>query len=313
MSQPSILDLERATLLADLLLQNGQAETAGVMRALIAEARALRLVERAADRYAEAHHASKQAHTTVEGMLIPLEERDALFQASLDAQRVLLQVVASQRDARPRFDLDGALIDRSAEEEDVDRVALIRDQLHDAVPFIEFGEEFGWEVYTNEIPSNGVMEAKHGRECKPATERLIGTKMPHGQLKAPAPIVTQSSSPYFERKTWVSIDEKHARFIADAPGNIRFLLQAEQDARAVAYLAFVKGAKWWEFESTGGTMWQSDQARVRAEAERYYPYIPPSHIRVLEIERDAALKEVEVLRAALRASLEPGPSEAGEA
>jgi hypothetical protein len=30
--------------------------------------------------------------------------------------------------------------------------------------------------------------------------------------------------------------------------------------------AFVDGAKWWECESTGGTMWQSDQAKAEYEA-----------------------------------------------
>jgi hypothetical protein len=35
--------------------------------------------------------------------------------------------------------------------------------------------------------------------------------------------------------------------------------------------AFVKGAKWWEFESTGGTMWQSDQHKAHEEAALRYP------------------------------------------
>jgi len=58
--------------------------------------------------------------------------------------------------------------------------------------------------------------------------------------------------------------------------------------------AFVEGAKWWEFTSSGGTMWASDQARVVAEAESRYPggEWPPAYIelliklRVLERERD---------------------------
>lgn len=37
-------------------------------------------------------------------------------------------------------------------------------------------------------------------------------------------------------------------------------------------IAFVKGAKYWEYHSTGGTMWQSDQALVVQEAERRYGY-----------------------------------------
>lgn len=34
--------------------------------------------------------------------------------------------------------------------------------------------------------------------------------------------------------------------------------------------AFVAGAKWWEFRSTGATMWSSDRADCEAEAERRY-------------------------------------------
>jgi hypothetical protein len=32
--------------------------------------------------------------------------------------------------------------------------------------------------------------------------------------------------------------------------------------------AFVQGAKWWEFECTGATMWQSDQALALAAADK---------------------------------------------
>jgi hypothetical protein len=35
--------------------------------------------------------------------------------------------------------------------------------------------------------------------------------------------------------------------------------------------AFFKGAKWWEFKSTGGTMWQSDQKLAWEEACKKYP------------------------------------------
>jgi len=34
--------------------------------------------------------------------------------------------------------------------------------------------------------------------------------------------------------------------------------------------AFVAGAKWWEFHSTGGTMWQSDQRLAETEASNRY-------------------------------------------
>ena len=35
--------------------------------------------------------------------------------------------------------------------------------------------------------------------------------------------------------------------------------------------AFVAGASWWEFESMGGTMWQSDIDMVEVEAQKRYP------------------------------------------
>ena len=34
--------------------------------------------------------------------------------------------------------------------------------------------------------------------------------------------------------------------------------------------AFVAGAKWWEYHSTGATMWQSDQRLAEDEATRRY-------------------------------------------
>ena len=42
--------------------------------------------------------------------------------------------------------------------------------------------------------------------------------------------------------------------------------------------AFVAGAKWWEYHSTGATMWQSDRNLAEEEAERRYPggAIPPN-------------------------------------
>ena len=35
--------------------------------------------------------------------------------------------------------------------------------------------------------------------------------------------------------------------------------------------AFVRGAKWWEYESRGATMWQSDQRKAEVAAEAKYP------------------------------------------
>ena len=35
--------------------------------------------------------------------------------------------------------------------------------------------------------------------------------------------------------------------------------------------AFVEGAKWWEWYSSGGTMWNSDVTLAEKEAEEHYP------------------------------------------
>jgi len=58
------------------------------------------------------------------------------------------------------------------------------------------------------------------------------------------------------------------------------------DAKTAAWYAFVAGAKWWEFESTKGTMWQSDVTKIKAEAFARYPYAPHGLVRVAEIGRD---------------------------
>lgn len=41
-----------------------------------------------------------------------------------------------------------------------------------------------------------------------------------------------------------------------------------------AAIAFVKGAKWWEWHKTNATMWQSDQALAAEEAGTRYKYKP---------------------------------------
>ena len=45
---------------------------------------------------------------------------------------------------------------------------------------------------------------------------------------------------------------------------------------------FVAGAKWWEFHSIGGTMWQSDQRLAEEEATKRYAFQQP-------VEADAIL------------------------
>lgn len=44
----------------------------------------------------------------------------------------------------------------------------------------------------------------------------------------------------------------------------------KEDMGDALRLAFMHGAKWWEFHSTKGTMWQSDQKLVAEAAERRY-------------------------------------------
>uniref|UniRef100_A0A6H1ZLF0 Uncharacterized protein n=1 Tax=viral metagenome TaxID=1070528 RepID=A0A6H1ZLF0_9ZZZZ len=42
--------------------------------------------------------------------------------------------------------------------------------------------------------------------------------------------------------------------------------------------AFVVGAAWWEFHTTGATMWRSDRDLAEAEADRRFPGgKPPNH------------------------------------
>lgn len=49
----------------------------------------------------------------------------------------------------------------------------------------------------------------------------------------------------------------------------------DMDADAkLAAIAFVKGAKYWEFKKSGATMWQADQEVCAAEAEKRYKYKP---------------------------------------
>lgn len=40
----------------------------------------------------------------------------------------------------------------------------------------------------------------------------------------------------------------------------------DEEVREALIVAFVQGARWWEFAKTGATMWQSDQADAFDEA-----------------------------------------------
>ena len=63
--------------------------------------------------------------------------------------------------------------------------------------------------------------------------------------------------------------EDHVKIVrAEA---LREAAENEQKEKAIA---FVKGAKWWEYHSTKGTMWQSDQELAAIEAEKRFGYKP---------------------------------------
>lgn len=47
---------------------------------------------------------------------------------------------------------------------------------------------------------------------------------------------------------------------------IQRLTKENAELKSALGNAFIDGAKWWEFESTGGTMWQSDQQKAAEEA-----------------------------------------------
>ena len=73
-----------------------------------------------------------------------------------------------------------------------------------------------------------------------------------------------------------------------------------EDARAVAFHAFVQGAKWWQFAGNGSTALPSEQdemvaeafpsehAEMVAEAERRYPFAPHPLVMAAAAERDEA-------------------------
>ena len=52
------------------------------------------------------------------------------------------------------------------------------------------------------------------------------------------------------------------------------LREAAENEKKEKAIAFVKGAKWWEYHSTKGTMWQSDQELAAIEAEKRFNYKP---------------------------------------
>lgn len=83
--------------------------------------------------------------------------------------------------------------------------------------------------------------------------------------------------------------ERTAESLKWALAEIDRLTQEGDEAKGYAKLAFVEGAKWWEFEKTNATMWASDRDLAEAEAARRYPGANwPTHLdRVIKAEHDA--------------------------
>ena len=52
------------------------------------------------------------------------------------------------------------------------------------------------------------------------------------------------------------------------------ILTTEKEGQKEAAISFVKGARWWEFYKSKGTMWQSDQAIAAKESGKRYGYEP---------------------------------------
>ena len=52
--------------------------------------------------------------------------------------------------------------------------------------------------------------------------------------------------------------------------DLHSLLKLYQSQQVSLLVAFVQGAKWWEYQSTGATMWQSDAILAEEEASRKF-------------------------------------------
>lgn len=90
----------------------------------------------------------------------------------------------------------------------------------------------------------------------------------------------------WDKADWVNEDDDMERQDASAIAGWKAVQNLVSqlptpDSQAVEALqlqrdAFLAGAKWWEFHSTKGTMWQSDQADVWAASLIRYPGPPSS-------------------------------------
>jgi hypothetical protein len=59
-----------------------------------------------------------------------------------------------------------------------------------------------------------------------------------------------------------------------------------EDAKAVAFFAFVSGAEWWQYHTNGSTIFPVERGEAEHEAEERYPYAPHPLMIELEKERD---------------------------
>jgi len=91
-----------------------------------------------------------------------------------------------------------------------------------------------WKVYARvrELSALGKEKFPDGLREDVRTVRYIGQTFDHPQLKAPAPIVTVSVSPYFVETHSPDIEPANAEFIAHAPSDVAVLVEAVKALRA---------------------------------------------------------------------------------
>ena len=95
-----------------------------------------------------------------------------------------------------------------------------------------------------------------------------------------------------------SVDEIHVL----RAENERLATELKEN-KASALEAFVAGAKWWQFEEHGSTMFASEIDRAAAEAERRFPFAPWVHLMELQdvaLDRDRVREENERLKGRIK-------------
>lgn len=96
--------------------------------------------------------------------------------------------------------------------------------------------ETGWQVYEQATVSTGKMEkiyAEQGRTdpFTPPSELTIYTAYNHGQLKAPASVVSRMCGPFQYPEDLSSLRRKDATFIAHAPADMAYLLERLEESQ----------------------------------------------------------------------------------